>query len=190
MNEEELKAAWQQTNLQAILIPNLVEKIHQRVDQLDAKIKSRDRLEITIAISVIPFFGFLAWVFENPYTRTGCIIVIIASLWIIFVLRRYCKKKSKEGKTVKEQISTELTYIKKQRRLLQSVIYWYILPIYLGLVFFHVGLSSHWISFVVMMFFTTALMIFISHLNRKAVRTELDPVIESLETLLHNIDKE
>ncbi len=189
MNEEAMKNLWQQPgSLQVALTPQTVIEVREQMNKLDAKIKQRDRQEIIVALCMAPLFAGLAFVFDDFLVKVGCIIIALYSFIVIFFLKVNQKKAIEKGQTLKEQVKGELLFLKRQRLLLKNVLYWYLLPLFIGIGLFHYGSSGHWISFAVLMLFTTGVYIYIWRLNQTAVREELDPAIGSLEDFLYSME--
>lgn len=189
MKEEEIKQIWKNSDTQ--LLPadaNTLKKLRTEVDRMNSGIRRRDALEIGIAVLVVVLFGGMALLFENVYTRIGCGIIVLGAAVIIGMLRRYRKKEKDGQEAIREHVRVELAFYRKQRQLLKSVLLWYTLPIYTGLLLFFFGLTGSGTEFTGFTILNTALMIFVWYVNQRALKKEINPLINSLEQLQTNLE--
>jgi protein-S-isoprenylcysteine O-methyltransferase Ste14 len=191
MKEEEIRRIW--TNAE---VPNFpvdavsITRLRSEVDRLDKVIRQRDRREIGTAALIAFAFGGMGFWFDDVYTKAGCILIVLASFLIVWVLRKSRKRETKAQLPIREHVEAELFFYRKQRRILKNVSTWYISPIFAGLTLFYLGLVGSWTEFVGFTFINLGVMIFVVYLNRQAIRKEIDPLIASLEKLQLNLENE
>ncbi len=120
--------------------------IQQRTQRFDRTIWIRNLVEC-IAGGVV--FALFVWVVvRNPdtITKTGALIVAASAVWIVFYLVRYGKSAPRVDPA---QNLTSYAHALAERydhqiRLLRSAKYWYLLPMYAGLLTISAGvLSQH-----------------------------------------------
>src|SRR5204863_7914969 len=139
MNDDELKKLWQRQRLRepdlspAQLIPAMQNKTTLLRRCLDA----RDLRELWACALVIVIFGiFYFTVYRTPVSRLGDLIVIGSSIFIAWKLvhTRRRTPPTPPGATVVESLQAELNAVRAQSRLLGAVLWWYLLPGFIGLV--------------------------------------------------------
>ena len=191
MKEEELRKIWINADVPyySVDAASLI-RLRTEVDRLNKVIRGRDWGEIVIAILGALAFGGMAFWFENVYTKVGSVLLVLASVLIVWVLRISRKQKTKEQMPVRKQVEAELVFFRKQRRILKNVLAWYILPIFAGLTPFQLGLTESWGEFFVFSLVNIGLMIYAWYLNQQVVRKEIEPLIASLEQLQQNLENE
>lgn len=185
-NEIDLQRLWQQGHSwQTRIHPRLVQEIKAELGKMYTSIKTRNRNEQLAAAFVIPVFLLLGYFMENPFARLGAWFVSAYGVWVMVIMSWIASQRPQQdlGVSFYQQLQQEITYFKKEKRLLGLVIWWYILPCLIGLGLFHWGLSSSWISFVIMMAGTLLLMGYIYTLNRDAVNKKINPLLAKLEQL-------
>lgn len=191
MKEEDIKNIWTASGTH--YFPADVKSIRHlqgEIDRMDKVIKKRDWLEISLAVLVVIAFEGMLFLFDNIYTKLGCILILLSSVMIVGVLRKYRKRNDQVHLLISEHIRAELRFYRNQRRLLKNVSFWYILPIFAGLTLFYLGVVGSWTEFVGFTFINLGVMIFVMYLNRQAIRKEIDPFIASLEKVQLNLENE
>jgi len=191
MNEEEIKKIWTASGTQYFTVDSeTVKQLRTQVDRMDKVIRRRDWRESGAAVLVALAFGGMAFWFENVYTIAGCVLIVMASALILWVLRKSRKQETEEQLPIREHLQAELEFYRKQRQLLKHVLAWYILPIFAGLTLFYLGLTNGWVEFVAFSLLNVGVMAYIWYLNQQAVRKEIEPLITSLEQLQQNLENE
>ena len=107
----------------------------KKANQFDRTIKVRNWTECGASVAVAVLFGFLAWHAPNLLTRAGSLAVAASGLWIVFVMLRYGREAAAPGPD-QSLAGFQQALLRKydhQVRLLKNVKYWYLLPLYVGL---------------------------------------------------------
>jgi len=184
MNDQFLQGAWQKMKA-PLQIENILSTTISEIDALKKTVRRRNRREIAAAIFLVLFFlpiGFLA---SNMYSKIGAFINVLAAIIIIVLLR------NKKDKTVADitlppvpYLYQHLSYLKKEVKLLSTVIYWYILPLAIGMALFFFGLDHTTgkllLHYGMLLFISVVVYI----INKMAVDSILRPLVAKLETLL------
>lgn len=138
--------------------------VTQRQKRLEKRVRVRDWLEIIAAAIVCAFFFWAALHSQNLLQRTGNWMIVAAGAWIIYYLRAHRFRDFQSDPTLDLQNYTRelLSVYEKQIRLLRQVKYWYLLPLYIGLVVGWAGtLALHreggWMKPVLSIIFITGL---------------------------------
>ena len=118
----------------------------KEINTFDREIRMRNGIEIVAALVVAAFFGFAAWMQQNGIQRLGSAIVAAAALWIVFYIRR---NGADDGDPAPDQPSDSFRRAlarkyERQIQLLRNVKFWYLLPMYVGLLVGNAGsLQEH-----------------------------------------------
>lgn len=198
--EPNLKAAWKtqaaprRVTLDAALVLN---EVHRNERQFAASIYWRDVREVGVALLLVPVWIYLGITRSHLWSWY---LVIPALLWIagfMLVDRRLQRRREPgPGETLHGSIRTSLAQVEHQIWLLRHVFWWYLLPLFVGLMaepIHEAWLTRHepssalaglaWETFV------SALVVWFVHwLNQYAVRTDLEPRRDELQSLLRSLD--
>lgn len=190
----DLKSAWRQRSMESIPDrPNreIARTITARLEDIHRKIRWRDCREIVAATVGIILFGVWSWTVPGVVSRIGAVVVVAGSVLIIakIVRARSRKHEQQPHLEMREFCVSERDRINAQIRLLQSVLWWYIAPNFLGtnlFVFGFTGFSLAGIGFLVV---SLALGLILYLVNVHAARERLVPLKDELDLLLDEIEK-
>jgi hypothetical protein len=144
VNQEDnlLKELWNS----AAPVPNKKgdEMLHlaiERTRALDRQIAARNALECAAALFTTAFFGWAAWRAPSLLEQLGLAIVSLGGLWIIYYIRQYGRGPSEvdAGLDLAAYRKVLLENCSRQIRLLQTVQFWYLGPLYAGLLIANAG---------------------------------------------------
>lgn len=188
MELEELKKIWKKQEAdekESLTKEQLAVMLNNRLISFDEKIKRRDWLEIGAAVIISLTCLIVLFNTQSVWFRLGCLTLIFASGLIIYKLVSARKKRSDTNINADisfgNHLTDELDKMRTQKRLLKSVIRWYLLPIFIGIVFFIIGFEQ---EFMFKILYLTAVVIlygYIWKLNQDAVAEKVDPLIRDLE---------
>ena len=192
MNDDELKRLWQQQPLRnppsAAL---LISAMQKQTSQLRRCLDARDVRELVACAVVIIIFGvFYFTVYREPISRVGNLIVIGSTIfigWKIIRTRR-ATPPAPPGATTVESLRAELKSVRAQSRLLGSVLWWYLLPGFIGLLVATWGLRIDVYTKIGCTVLFIAVDAFIYWLNQRARSNQLVPLEAQLESLLHSAE--
>jgi hypothetical protein len=197
MIEDELVKIWQSSpNQERVKFEKsrLMIDVQSTLDHLHKKIKYRDLSEQIAVLIISPVFAYYAY--RIPYTLTKIASVLII-LWGIYVIIRLRKaKKHKPGaftETYLEYLHKSREYLSIQKQLLDSVIYWYILPgtalLFLFLMGF-IGVPGKSNYIIRTSIGNVVVAVAIYFLNKRAVKIQLLPRLEKIDALIKVMEKE
>lgn len=200
MNDDELKQLWQQQTLRdPPSAAHLMSAMQKRTTQVRRILEARDVRELVACAVVILIFGYFFFKERAPISCLGDLIVIGSTLFIGWKLIHTRRKTppAPSGATTVESLRAELESVRAQSRLLQSVVWWYLLPATIGLVVVTWGgLPIHHppalrlmvpTNIIVTLIFI-AVDVFIYRLNQRARSQQLLPLEEQLQSLLHSAE--
>ena len=203
MNDDELKKLWQQQPLRepAPSAAQLISAMQKQTSQLRRILDARDIGELVACAFVMIVFGCFAFFLHahQPISRLGDWIVIASTIFIAWKLihTRRTTPSAPPGATIVESLRAELNSVRAQSRLLGSVLWWYLLPGFVGLLVMTWGglpindpvtlLVMIPANIIVTLFFI-AVDVFIYRLNQRARAKQLLPLEAQLESLLHSAE--
>jgi hypothetical protein len=204
MNDDELKKLWQQQPLRepAPSAAQLISAMQKQTSQLRGIVDARDLRELAACASVIITFGCYAFFLHahQPISRFGDWIVIAGSIFVAWKLiyTRRTTPPAPPGATIVEALRAELNSVRAQSRLLGSVLWWYLLPGFVGVLVMTWGglpindpvvmlLLIIPVNIMVTLFFI-AVGVVIYRLNQVARARQLLPLEAQLEALLHSAE--
>jgi hypothetical protein len=108
----------------------------------DRAIRRRNRRESFAAWLVAVFFGFAAWKGHNGLEKLGSAIIVAGALWIVYYLRRHgtAAAEPNPDQTLAGYQRALVLKFDHQIGLQRSVKFWYLAPIYVGLLTGSAGL--------------------------------------------------
>ena len=166
--------------------------VQTQSDAFDREIRRRDWIESIAAAAAALFFGALAWLESSLLVTAGGLLIVAGCVFIFWHLRRtrtqFAAPESAEP--VKQRLLRERDKLDAQIRLLKSVLWWYILPLLIGLLLVTVG-DNGWSTFTfVYGSGAIALNVGIYIMNQRAVRNDLRPRRERLSELLDQVKED
>jgi hypothetical protein len=193
MNDDELKKLWQQQPLrEPDLSPSqLISAMQNKTTLLRRCLEARDLRELWACGFVIIIFGiFYFTVYRTPISRLGDLIVIGSSIFIAWKLvrTRRTNPPAPPGATVVESLRSELNSVRAQSRLLRGILWWYLLPLGIGVLVCTWGSSGGLAYNIGYTIFVIVLYAFIYRLNQRARAQQLVPVEAQLESLIHSAE--
>jgi membrane protein implicated in regulation of membrane protease activity len=190
MRSDDLKTIWQGINKSELVktdINSLNSELKGKLQNIDKKIKRRDITEISTAALMILIFGYLAFRYDNILLKVGASVIVAGMLLIIYRLLTSNKKSPDINSTpVIDYLTDRKRYLEKQTRLINSVLYWYILPCYSGMVIMFLGFNTTTIHTTINILFATVVCIVIYIMNKRAVKKDLLPLLKQTEEAINN----
>jgi hypothetical protein len=203
MLEQELKEIWKtasQVERIKFDLSRLMIDLNKKMRSIERAIRRRDRREIVAAVLMIPIYGYLAYEIPFMMSKIGSIVILIWCVYVIFKLRNVQKTKRKTDLSLSfsEQLESQKTHMTQQVKLLDTVLYWYILPPYIGNIIFIFGLSDpseyEWSNIVLDVYLPLSMPYKIAYLvsgaivsgvilwlNKSIVKKTLKPLIDETE---------
>jgi hypothetical protein len=191
MNDDELKKLWQQQPLrEPPSAAQLISAAQKQTSELRRCLDARDIRELVVCAALVVVFGvFYFTVYRTPVSRLGALVIIGGLVFIAckIVYTRLRTPPARPGATTVEFLRAELKSVRAQSQLLGSILWWYLLPLAIGLFLCTWGDSSGGVGGKIgSTIFVIALFAFIYWLNQRARAIELLPMEAQLESLLHS----
>lgn len=192
MNDQELKQLWQQQQLappQGQADRDLPVAMVKRMKQFWRSIFWRDVREVAACIFVAGAFLPDLFRASSGLTKAGCLVLVISAVFIgcrlVFSKRRGDRLLA--SGSIRDHLLDERRELEVQIHLLRTVLWWYILPIYIGSVMVVMGRESGLgfkVSFAIIYAVVCA---GIWWLNQYAVKKSLLPLKKELDQTLQEI---
>jgi hypothetical protein len=193
MNDDVLKKLWQQQPLRApaLSAAQVMPAMQNKTAQLRRTLLARDVRELSACVVVGVIFGIYFFTVRAPMSRLGALITVAGAIFIAWKIlhARRATPAAKADATVVESLRAELHSVRTQSQLLESVLWWYLLPLAVGSLVFVWGMPFNGLVFkIAFTLLTLALDVFIYWLNQRARSKQLLPVEAQLESLLRSAE--
>jgi len=198
---DELKKVWQsQVSPQRLTLDAglLLNEVRRNERQFAAMIYCRDLREVGVALVLVPVWIVMGITQSHPWSWY---VVIPALLWIAgFMLVDRARQRPHQpapGDDLHTTATKSLAQVEHQIWLLRNVLWWYLLPLFVTLLFWpaHHAWDTRENGWKTLggftgVAFTFALVFgFIYWLNQYAVRKQLEPRQKELQALLRSLDE-
>lgn len=194
MEFDDFKQTWKQQETPENLDhtqEQLLMLLNNKVISFEEQIKARDRREIFAAILVTVIFGVFFFVLPSIWQKTGSAIIVFSGILIGYKIktaqRESIKQETDPDTSLRNHLSHELQWMRQQKRLLKTVIWWYVLPLVIGIILFAIGFEGL-IFKLVYIGVVILLGIGVLWLNKYAVEKKHNPIIEELREALSFIE--
>ncbi len=212
MLEQELKNIWKNSSKTERIkfeTSRLIIDLNRKMNRFEKTIQYRDIREIASSVLGILLFGYFVYVIPFLLTKIASVFMVIWFAYVIYKFRAAKKYKSSANLSLSfhEQLKNQKENMIQQARLLDTVLYWYLLPPFILNVIFIMGLGSptdySWanttanrllpltITYKIgYLIFIAVLYAGILWLNKRAVKKGINPVIEDIERVLQQLERE
>ncbi|WP_125557650.1 hypothetical protein [Pseudoalteromonas rubra] len=179
-------------------------KLALQIDELKVKtkkyqrdIKMRDFMEISISLLLIPVWLYGLTISFNWVQSLGCILATLTSLYIPYKLLRARRLSPCKDDSIRAYLRQEQQRLTQQKRLLESIVWWYIAPIFVSVMLITLGanmddngviqLDTH-----MQLYYLVVLlgMVGIYFWNKRAAEKRFGPLLERVEQQLNELNDE
>lgn len=191
MFENELTEIWKQSAKPEVGKFNpseLLANLDSQLKNFDKCLKNRDRREVFAAAIIILIFSIGAILFTGIISKIGLILCALYGIIVIYVLRNVKKHKPANFTLpVKDYLVKHRDYLVKERNLLKNVIYWYLLPPFIGEVLFFVGQNMSTTTLIISILIVFSINAYIYFLNKVGVKKVFDPLILKINKTINDL---
>lgn len=118
------------------------QEVRRLAEKFERTVSRRNRREYVAAAFVIVWFGVWAWFARSALVAVGCWLVVLAALYLVYHLHRHgAVRRPPEEPGLTTCIDFHRSELVRQRDLLRSVWWWYLLPFVPGLFLILIGSS-------------------------------------------------
>lgn len=193
MTIDDLKNDWRSQrdeDLVRLTPDEILAYVATRSRRLDRQLRWRDwreYLAAAVALVVIAPGALRA----TALARVGLVALVGAFALMTIALHRARRVRDavKGDESVAEALRTERVRVEAQVRLLDRVVFWYVIPISLAVVLIVAGTTGMWWATVGIALFMALVGLVIQRLNAWAVRTSLRPRLAELSRLQAEMDE-
>jgi hypothetical protein len=138
---DELRQLWQSDISAAINQRDLLQELQRRSRNFDRMNRRRDILNIVAMLVVIVVYSRFAMGATNTLERVADVWLVACSVWFIFYLRRVAttSRKPVPEQTLGAYRQALTGRYDAQIRLAKSVKYWFLLPMWLGVLLYDIA---------------------------------------------------
>jgi len=119
--------------------PVTLDNIRKNAETFQAQIRRRNLREIIAAGAVLLVFGFYTWVLPGWMIKTGSLLAMVGTLWIVWQLRRRASGAALPENSGMALVEFHRQELVRQRDAAKSVAWWYIAPVIPGAVMMSLG---------------------------------------------------
>jgi hypothetical protein len=181
---DDIRNVWQEQPVENIAMS--MEEIRRRSRQFEKRIRNRNLREYLGGSLGLAVFIYYLFKIPGPITRTGSALVVVGLISIMVqVYRRATPASLPVDLALTGSLEFHRRELARQRDLLRSVLWWYIGPIFPGLVVFSAGSLEHhgsWWVFGVVVVIYVLVFGWVVRLNSQAAE-RLSRQIAELESL-------
>lgn len=197
MIDDELKKLWQSAPNQErarFERSRLMIDVQASVDRFHQLVKYRDARELIGVALGVPVFAYFAYAVPFVLTKIASVLIIVWGVYVALRLRHTKKQKPEIlAETYLGHLQKTKAYLVAQKQLLDSVLYWYILPAMALIFLFRLGFPTEpgqSGALLVLALGTIALAVAIYFLNKAAVKKEIVPRIEKVDELIKALEED
>ncbi|GAA3592939.1 hypothetical protein Q4Q39_05875 [Flavivirga amylovorans] len=194
MIEDELIKIWQSSSNQELIKfekSKLMIELQSSLGRLYRWWKYIELVEVISVIIGILSFVFIAYWVPFTTSKIASVLIIIFNINILIQVLGIKKIKPNDlEENYLEYLKKTKKYLESQKKLLETAVYWVVLPIYPILLLFFIGLwkmSSTRYLIVVIYLVAIGMGIYGYFLNKKRVKNEIDPRIDRVDELIKTL---
>lgn len=143
---------------------------------------------------VIPVFTYVACTHPFTLTRIGSVLIVLSVIYIVFRLLRIDRQKPNNySESYLDYLYKAREVLGVQKKSLDNVLYWYVLPLYPGLIlillgFVHIPEKIN----LILLTFSIAIIaaIGVHFLNKWAVKKEFIPRLQKIDELIQVMEED
>lgn len=138
---DELRQLWQSDISEAINQRELLRELQRRSRNLDRMNRRRDLVNIVAMLVIIVVYSWFAVGAGNALERVADVWLVACGVWFIFYVRRYARisRKPVPEQTLGAYRQALVGRYDGQIRLAKGVKYWFLLPMWLGLLLYDIA---------------------------------------------------
>ena len=188
MNDSELKQLWQQAELKPALQASdmeIVRRMKRKMRKFDHKIFWRDLRELAACAFILFWFGPGVFGDGSKLCRIGHLVLVLSAIGIgaELIYSQRLGRRHRQSASVRDFFGGEIAKVRRQAMLLNSVLWWYLLPLDLGLALITLGTEGPLLDKIIYMGVCAFVTAVLWWANRYAARKVLDPLQKELEEI-------
>jgi hypothetical protein len=192
MDNQDFKAIWQASNKKDLVKfkpDKLSTEIVSKLNKFNKKTKLNVYTEIIVAILMIPFFTYLVIVIPFVLSKIGAGIIATSMFFVIFKMTSSLKKENESiDLPMRDYLLNRKQHLLKQIRIIDTVLYWYILPPGIGVLLFIIGFKTNTLLLILSLTISVVVYLAIYVINKQAVKKYFKPLLKELENCIDELN--
>lgn len=199
MKLDDLKQNWQQQvvqkNQQTDELKESLSMLEQKIESMEKVIKRRDGLETIIALGLIPVWIIGLFLSASLIQTIGFIVAIISCLYIPYKLRKAKSSEGPKNTSIRAFLENERVKVIQQKRMLESVVWWYLGPLGLAIALITLGANVDEAGLPILTTMKTLYLTFvfvlyagIYFMNKNAANKTYAPMLENIDNKLDALE--
>ena len=220
MLEQELKNIWKNSSKSEKIkfsTSRLLMDLDRERNSIEKSIKIRDTTEISASIFGILTFCYFAFEIPFPLTKVACVLTIVWFIYLILRLKKNKKQKHQIDLTLslREQLCNQKANMLREIRLLDNILYWYILPPLLANVLFIFSFGNpedyNWFPYIIerlteenllsflpismhtKIYYLSGSILYCTFLfwiNKRVIKKQFQPMVKTIERMQKQLESE
>jgi hypothetical protein len=194
---DDLKAGWDSEMKKPVKheqLATVLEILQRETCKLDKSIKRRDILEVSIALLLIPVWGWKLVYSVSLMQSVGLWVAILACLFIPYKLIKAKKVNVQKNDSILSFLLIEKVKLENQKKLLESVALWYILPLMVAIILItagatvdSLGIPQLTLQLKIYYSFCALLSVGVYLLNKRAAKKRFKPLLDKVNYRIKEI---
>ncbi len=194
---DDLKVGWESEMKKPVnheQLATVLEILKTETGKLDKSIKRRDTLEVSIALLLIPVWSWKLVYSVSLMQSVGLWIAILACLFIPYKLIKAKRVNVQKNNSVLGFLLIEKVKLESQKKLLESVALWYILPLMIAIILITAGatldsLGIPQLTFQLKIYYSFCALLFVGVylLNKRAAKKQFKPLLDKVNQHIKEI---
>ena len=194
---DDLKAGWDSEMKKPVKheqLATVLEILQRETCKLDKSIKRRDILEVSIALLLIPVWGWMLVYSVSLMQSVGLWVAILACLFIPYKLIKAKKVNVQKNDSILSFLLIEKVKLENQKKLLESVALWYILPLMVAIILItagatvdSLGIPQLTLQLKIYYSFCALLSVGVYLLNKRAAKKRFKPLLDKVNYRIKEI---
>lgn len=193
MNDKDFVSIWRSStgsDLVKVEQRSLLHDLSSKMNKLDEKIRKRNIREYVIASLVIIAFCVIAYLVPYTLTKIASLLMIPYYLFYMYkIVNVRGQKSSNFSQPLKQFLISQKRYFRKEKELLDSILYWAIIPLAFILILFYAGFPMDLPSHIWTGGFSFIILFGVYWANKYVARKTFKPLLHSLEKLIREFDE-
>ena len=192
MNDDALKKLWQEQQFApASPAPDseLIPRMKTKMKKFNRTLFWRDARELIVCVFLALYFSYMIPLSPSRLSAAGCVVIVLSCIFIGWrlVAARRAHPRVPETAPTGDFVRAELASVKRQIHLLRTVLWWYLLPLFIGVELFLFGFPQPIGNLMGPTAVVVGVFAFVYWLNQWAVRKTLVPLQQELEKTLGSL---
>lgn len=193
MNDKDFESIWRSSmgpDLVNIDQHSFLHDLTSKMNKIDRTIKKRNIREKVIAVLMIIAFCSIAYIIPYTLTKIASLLMVPYYLLYMYKIDRVRNHKSCEvSQPPKQFLLNQREYIRKEKNLLDTVLYWAILPLLPILVLFYSGFPMDYQSYLWSAGITLAILLVVYGANKYTAKNTFAPLLNNLDTIIREFNE-